>query len=63
MTWITIGIGLSLSIIFAITNAVSYQRGNTIGYNEGFETGVAANIQKIKEGEYKIEWEEEEHRR
>lgn len=34
--------GIGGVLLFAITNAVSYQRGNIAGYDEGFEKGIVA---------------------
>lgn len=58
MTLWAIGIGLSL--LFAITNAVSFKRGSHEGYQDGLKTGVMASFQKLNPGEYTIIWGDEE---
>lgn len=47
--------GIGGVLLLAITNAVSYQRGNNAGYDEGYEKGVVAKLTKIRDGMYRIE--------
>lgn len=43
------------AIFFAITNSISYNRGNISGYERGMNAGLNATIKRLKDKLYEIE--------
>lgn len=68
MTLTTIILWIAFALLFAITNSISYNRGNDSGYNkgnysgylEGLEDGLHAAVEKQINGTYKIEFKRKE---
>ena len=59
MTILTITLWIATALLFAITNSISYNRGNDSGYVEGLEEGLRAEFDKQQDGTYTITFKRE----
>lgn len=53
MTVILYAIGAA--VIFGLSNAMAYNRGDQKGYNDGYNEGVNSKISEICPGRYRVE--------